>query len=223
MKHISIAIDGPSGVGKTTLSKMTAERFNCIHVDTGAMFRSFAVYCEDNGIDENDENAVCTALHDVTLSIRYIDGSQHMLLGGTDVTDRLRTERVSHISSVISQYSGVRDALLRLQRKLASENDVVMDGRDIGTVVLPDADKKIFLTARPEVRAKRRYDELKAKGSLCGASLSDIEKDITDRDYRDSHRELAPLAAAKDAVVIDTSDLSIAEVGERIAGVINEG
>lgn len=223
MKHISIAIDGPSGVGKTTLSKMTAERFNCIHVDTGAMFRSFAVYCEDNGIDENDENSVCTALHDVGLSIRYIDGSQHMLLCGTDVTYRLRTERVSHIASVISQYSGVRDALLRLQRKLAAENDVVMDGRDIGTVVLPDADKKIFLTARSEVRAKRRYDELKAKGSLCGASLSDIEKDITDRDYRDSHRELAPLAAAKDAVVIDTSDLSIAEVGERIAGVINEG
>ncbi|MCI5793257.1 MAG: (d)CMP kinase [Lachnospiraceae bacterium] len=221
MKHINITIDGPSGVGKTTLANITAKRFNCIHVDTGAMFRTFAIYFDKKGTDEENEQAVCAELSNIDIGIKYIDGEQHMILNGEDVTGLIRTERISHVASVISRYGNVRDELLKLQRKLAAENNVIMDGRDIGTVVLPDAGTKIFLTARPEVRAKRRYDELKAKGKLEGAELSDIEKDIIERDFRDSHREIAPLVPAKDAVIIDTSDLSIDEVAERIAGEIH--
>ena len=222
MKHINIAIDGPSGVGKTTLARLIAKRFNLIHVDTGAMFRTLGVYFADGKIDIDDEKRVSDALSDISIDIKYTDGAQHMLLNGRDVTERLRTEDISHAASVISQYGEVRSELLRMQRALADKENVIMDGRDIGTVVLPNARPKIFLTARPEVRALRRYKELSENGRLNGASLKDIEKDIIERDYRDSHRSIAPLKPAEDAVIIDTSDLTIDEVAEKIAGNIDE-
>ena len=220
MKNISIAIDGPSGVGKTTASKLIAKKFGYIHVDTGAMFRTLGVFYIENGIDIEDESKVEEALGSISIDIKYENDEQHMYLNGTDVTGKLRTEDISHAASVISQYKAVRAKLLEMQREIASKASVVMDGRDIGTVVLPDAKVKIFLTASPLVRAKRRYDELLRTGKLRGASLKDIEKDIKERDYRDSHRELAPLKPAENAVTIDTSELTADEVAERIAGEI---
>lgn len=220
MKNISIAIDGPSGVGKTTASKLIAKKFGYIHVDTGAMFRTLGVFYIENGIDIEDESKVEEALGSISIDIKYENDEQHMYLNGTDVTGKLRTEDISHAASVISQYKAVRAKLLEMQREIASKTSVVMDGRDIGTVVLPDAEVKIFLTASPLVRAKRRYDELLRTGKLRGASLKDIEKDIKERDYRDSHRELAPLKPAENAVTIDTSELTADDVAERIAGEI---
>ena len=220
MKNISIAIDGPSGVGKTTASKLIAKKFGYIHVDTGAMFRTLGVFYIENGIDIEAESKVEEALGSISIDIKYENDEQHMYLNGTDVTGKLRTEDISHAASVISQYKAVRAKLLEMQREIASKASVVMDGRDIGTVVLPDAEVKIFLTASPLVRAKRRYDELLRTGKLRGASLKDIEKDIKERDYRDSHRELAPLKPAENAVTIDTSELTADEVAERIAGEI---
>ncbi len=220
MKNISIAIDGPSGVGKTTVSRLIAKKFGYIHVDTGAMFRTLGVFYVENNIDIEDERRIEEELCNISIDIKYEEDGQHMYLNGTDVTGKLRTEDISHAASVISQYKAVRSKLLEMQRELASKNRVVMDGRDIGTVVLPNAEVKIFLTASPFVRAKRRYDELLRTGKLKGASLEDIEKDITERDYRDSHRELAPLKPAEDAVTIDTSELTADEVAERIAGEI---
>lgn len=220
MKHISIAIDGPSGVGKTTVSKLIAARCGCIHVDTGAMFRTLGVFFIDNNIDICDEAKVAEALCRISIDIKYHENEQLMYLNGTDVTEKLRTEDVSHAASVISQYKAVRSRLLEMQREMAAKNNVVMDGRDIGTVVLPDADFKIFLTASPTVRAERRYDELLKAGRLNGASFEEIEQDIIERDYRDSHRKIAPLKPAADALTIDTSELSIDEVVERIAGEI---
>ncbi len=220
MKNISIAIDGPSGVGKTTVSRLIAKKFGYIHVDTGAMFRTLGVFYVENNIDIEDERRIEEELCNISIDIKYEEDGQHMYLNGTDVTGKLRTEDISHAASVISQYKAVRSKLLEMQRELASKNRVVMDGRDIGTVVLPNAEVKIFLTASPFVRAKRRYYELLRTGKLKGASLEDIEKDITERDYRDSHRELAPLKPAEDAVTIDTSELTADEVAERIAAEI---
>ncbi|MDO5140443.1 MAG: (d)CMP kinase [Eubacteriales bacterium] len=212
IKHISVAIDGPSGVGKSTIAKLLSQELGFVYIDTGAMFRTLAVHVLDKNTRLSDCEQVERAIEDADIVIRYIGGTQHMLLNGEDVTDRLRTERVSAAASVISQYPKVRQTLLHLQRSIAEKEDVIMDGRDIGTVVLPDADVKIFLTAAPEIRAQRRFDQLKAAGKLEGALLEDILRDQRERDYRDSNREAAPLRAAEDAVLIDTSLLSADEV-----------
>lgn len=219
-RFISIAIDGPSGVGKTTIAKSIAEKLHYLYIDTGAMFRALSVRFQELGLDPADEDAICAALPDIALTIRYEDGTQHMIINGEDVTDRLRTEDISRIASVTSQYQEVRTRLLEMQRDLAKTADVIMDGRDIGTVVLPQATLKVFLTARARVRAERRYKQLIKLDKLEGATLESIEKDIEERDYRDSHREIAPLKPADDAVVIDTSDLTVAEVEAAILEVL---
>ncbi len=214
MNHsfISIAIDGPSGVGKTTIAKSIASKLQYLYIDTGAMFRALAVHFLDNGLDTGDEASISAALPEIHLEIQYQDGIQHMIVNGSDVTSRLRTEDVSRAASVTSQYGAVRKRLLEMQRELAKTANVIMDGRDIGTVVLPDAQLKVFLTARSEVRALRRFKQLIELGQLGEATLEGIQKDIEERDYRDSHREIAPLKPAEDAVVIDTSDNTIEEV-----------
>lgn len=214
--YISIAIDGPSGVGKSTIAKLLAKKLNFAYIDTGAMFRALSVYYIDNNVDADDREAVTRQTKDAELSIEFADGVQHMIVNDCDVTDRLRTETVSRTASVISQYQEVRSMLLDMQRSIAARQNVIMDGRDIGTVVLPDARLKIFLTANSKVRAERRYRQLEESGKLEGATLESILKDLEERDYRDSHRESAPLKPAEDAVIIDTSDLSIDEVEHRI-------
>ena len=221
-RPVSIAIDGPSGVGKSTIAKMLAAELGYLYIDTGAMFRTLAVYFAGQGIDAGDRAGIAGALENVEVGIRYIDGVQHMFANGEDVTDRLRTETVSEMASVTSQYSEVRTKLLEMQRALAHKENVIMDGRDIGTVVLPDAQLKIFLTASAEVRAKRRYDQLKETGKLEGATFEEILKDQEERDYRDTHREIAPLKAAEDALVIDTSGMTKEEVKNAVLEALNE-
>ena len=221
-RPVSIAIDGPSGVGKSTIAKMLAAELGYLYIDTGAMFRTLAVYFAGQGINAGDRAGIAGALENVEVGIRYIDGVQHMFANGEDVTDRLRTETVSEMASVTSQYSEVRTKLLQMQRALAHKENVIMDGRDIGTVVLPDAQLKIFLTASAEVRAKRRYDQLKETGKLEGATFEEILKDQEERDYRDTHREIAPLKAAEDALVIDTSDMTKEEVKDAVLEALNE-
>lgn len=208
----SIAIDGPSGVGKSTIAKLLAKELGYVYIDTGAMFRGLGVYFRDKGLDINDEASICEAVKDADETIRYVDGEQHVIVNGNDVTGHLRTEDVSRAASVISQYQPVRAKLLELQRAMAMTENVIMDGRDIGTVVLPDATLKIFMTAKPEVQARRRYDQLKEQGRLGDATYETILADIKERDYRDSHRANAPLRKADDAIEIDTSELTIDEV-----------
>lgn len=218
----SIALDGPAGTGKTTVAKMVAEKLDFLYVDTGAMYRALAVYFLDNGTDTNDESAMGEALKEVTVTISHENGEQRVIVNGNDVTGRLRTEEVSKMASVTSQYAVVRGKLLDLQRSIATKNNVIMDGRDIGTVVLPNATLKVFLTATPEVRALRRYKQLEEQGKLDGATLSSIEEDIRERDYRDSHRKNAPLSKADDAVEVDTSEISLDEEIKLILDMISE-
>ena len=206
-----VAIDGPAGAGKSTIAKLVAKELRLIYVDTGAMYRTIGLYMLKSGIDIHDEDAVGAALPEVSVTIGYDEsGLQRLFLNGEDVTSLIRTPEVSEAASVTSAYPKVREKLLDLQHTLARENDVVMDGRDIGTVILPDAQVKIFLTASVRVRALRRMKELVEKGEA--VSLSMVEEEIRERDYRDSHRETAPLKQAEDAVLLDTSDLSIDEV-----------
>lgn len=213
MNKISIAIDGPAGVGKSTIAKMLAEELKYVYVDTGALYRAIAVFLSDCGISPDDlqEKRIAELIRDIRVEIRYEDGTQHVLVNGTDVTGRLRTQEISRMASVTSAIPCVREKLLDLQRELAEKYDVIMDGRDIGTVVLPQATLKLFLTASAYVRAKRRYDQLKESGILGDESLSSIQKEIEERDYQDSHREIAPLKPADDAVIVDSSDLSMEE------------
>ena len=213
MKKISIAIDGPAGVGKSTIAKMLAEELKYVYVDTGALYRAIAVFLSDCGISPDDlqEKRIADLIRDIRVEIRYEDGTQHVLVNGTDVTGRLRTQEISRMASVTSAIPCVREKLLDLQRELAEKYDVIMDGRDIGTVVLPQATLKLFLTASAYVRAKRRYDQLKESGILGDETLSSIQKEIEERDYQDSHREIAPLKPADDAVIVDSSDLSMEE------------
>ncbi len=218
----NIAIDGPSGVGKSTIAKRLAADLGFVYIDTGAMFRGLAVYFLDRGLDINDEKAVCDAVDGVKETIKYENGEQHVYVNGTDVTSRLRTEDVSKAASVTSQYQPVRSKLLELQREMAKVQDVIMDGRDIGTVVLPDAQLKLFMTARPEIQAQRRYDQLRESGRLEGATYESILADIKERDYRDSHRAIAPLRKADDAIEIDTSELSIEQVLDRTKELFGE-
>jgi cytidylate kinase len=214
---MNIAIDGPAGAGKSTIARIVAKKEGSIYVDTGAMYRAMALYFMENKISPDDQKALEEALAEVDISISYRDGVQHILLNGEDVTDRLREEAVGNMASATSVNAKVREKLVALQQKLAKTASVVMDGRDIGTVVLPDAEVKIYLTASAHTRAVRRYEELKNKPDASNLpSVEQIEADIKDRDYRDMHREHSPLKKADDAVEVDSSDLTIGEVVERI-------
>ncbi|MBR2191625.1 MAG: (d)CMP kinase [Eubacterium sp.] len=210
----NIAIDGPAGAGKSTIAKIVAKELGFIYVDTGAMYRTLALACFRDGIDTSDEAAVVAKCESVEVTLGYEDGTQKVYLNGEDVSTEIRREEIGNLTSAIAVYPGVRKILVALQKDLATKNDVVMDGRDIGTAVLPNADLKIYLTASVETRAKRRYDELVEKGQTC--DLKEIEKDIEDRDYRDMNREVSPLSQADDAVLVDSSDMTIDEVVAKI-------
>lgn len=216
----SIAIDGPAGAGKSTIARRVARELSYIYVDTGAMYRAMALYIFRNGIDPQDTEAVSRRCKDADISIEYRDGEQVVLLGGENVNSFLRTPEVSEMASRTSVNPEVRAKLVQLQQQLAKRENVVMDGRDIGTVVLPNAQVKIYLTASVDVRAKRRFLELQQKGEQ--ADLQHIAAQIADRDYRDMHREISPLRQAEDAVLIDTSDMSIEEVTETILRIAKE-
>lgn len=211
---LKIAIDGPAGAGKSTIAKGLAKKLNAIYVDTGAMYRAIGLYVLRNGIDKNDETAVVEAVSTINVSIVFEDGQQVVLLNGENVNGFIRTEEVGMMASGISGYAKVREKMVNLQRELAESTDVVMDGRDIGTVVLPNANPKIYLSASARVRAERRAAELEAKGEP--ADIDTIEKDIIDRDYADMHRAVSPLMKAEDAVEIDSSYMTIEEVQQAI-------
>ncbi len=217
---MQIAIDGPAGAGKSTIAKRLAGESGYIYVDTGAMYRAMALYMLRQGISADDKEGIEGACGNADITIKYIDGEQNVILNGENVNGLIRTQEVSNMASASSVNGKVRQKLVALQQKLAATEDVVMDGRDIGTVVLPNAEVKIFLTASSRVRAKRRYDELKAKGEEC--DLDVIEKEIRERDERDMTREISPLRQAEDAVVVDTSDMSIDEVVGTIRNLISQ-
>ena len=204
---MNIAIDGPAGAGKSTIAKKLAKKLGFIYVDTGAMYRAMAYYFLQNGIASDDEAAIAKACPAVDVTIAYENGEQQVLLNGENVNGVIRTEQVGNMASATSVYPVVRKKLVELQQELAAKADVIMDGRDIGTCVLPNAQVKIYLTASSKTRATRRYEELTAKGESC--DLEEIEKDIIERDYRDMHRETSPLKQAGDAVLVDSSDLTI--------------
>jgi cytidylate kinase len=216
----NIAIDGPAGAGKSTIAKKLAADLGYIYVDTGAMYRAMAYHFLQSGIDAKDEAAIAAECPNVDVTIRYENGEQQVLLNGENVSGVIRNEEVGNMASATSVYPVVRTKLVELQRQLAAKENVIMDGRDIGTVVLPNANVKIYLTASSAVRAKRRYDELTAKGVSC--DLKEIEQDIIDRDYRDMHRETSPLKQADDAVLLDTSDLDIDGVVAAMKKIIGE-
>ncbi len=205
----AIAIDGPAGAGKSTIARKLASELGFIYIDTGALYRAIGYFVLSRGVNTSDEIAIAGLLLGATIEIRFIDTEQRVFLNDTDVTSKLRTEVVSMAASAVSALPAVREFLLELQRDLARKNNVVMDGRDIGTVVLPDADIKIFLTASPEERAKRRYDELISKG--VSADYEAVLADLKTRDYNDSHREIAPLREADDAITIDTTGYELSE------------
>ena len=214
MKHYSIAIDGPAGAGKSTIAKKVAKHLNFIYVDTGAMYRALALYFIRNNIASSDKDRIESACDDANVTIEYRNAVQQVLLNDENVTHLIRTEEVGKMASASSVYPVVRLKLVQLQRSLASKTNVVMDGREIGTFVLPDADLKIYLTASSMERAKRRFLELQIKG--VAADINEIEKDIIERDKRDMSREFAPLKQADDAIFIDSSDMTIDEVAEHI-------
>ncbi len=216
----NIAIDGPAGAGKSTIAKRLAKELGFIYVDTGAMYRAMALYFLRSGIAKEDEAAISKAAREVDVTIRYENGEQQVLLNGENVNGLIRKEEVGNTASVTSAYGEVRKKLVELQQQLAEQADVIMDGRDIGTVVLPKAQVKIYLTASVETRAKRRYEELTEKGQNC--ELKEIEQDIADRDYRDMHREISPLKQAEDAVLVDSSHMGIEEVVETIKSIYKE-
>ena len=210
----NIAIDGPAGAGKSTIAKIVAKELGYIYVDTGAMYRTMALACYRAGIKADQKEEVIEKCKSVDVSLGYENGTQKVYLNGEDVSIEIRQEVIGNMTSAIAVYGPVREILVKMQQELAAKNNVVMDGRDIGTSVLPNAQLKIFLTASVQVRAKRRYDEFVEKGECC--DLAEIEKDISERDYRDMHREIAPLKAAEDAVMLDSSELNIDEVVEAI-------
>ena len=216
----NIAIDGPAGAGKSTIAKRVAKELSFIYVDTGAMYRAMALHLLKHEIPMDDAEAIAKSCHDAAISIRYENGEQQVILNGENVTSLLRAEEVGNMASVSSANPSVRKKLVSLQQELAASCDVVMDGRDIGTVVLPDANVKIYLTASSRTRAMRRYQELQQKGESC--DLDAIEEDIKERDYRDMHREISPLRQAEDAVLVDSSEMTIQEVCDAIIAVYEE-
>lgn len=217
---ISIAIDGPSGAGKSTLARSLAQKLGYVYVDTGAMYRSIGLFALKSGVAPSDAAGVEGLLSACKLSLCYRDGVQRILLNNVDVSDEIRTEQVSMAASQVSAYPAVRAFLLETQRSLAREQSVVMDGRDIGTVVLPNAQVKIFLTADDEVRARRRYEELCAKGD--SVTYEEVLADVRQRDYNDTHRTAAPLRQAEDAVLVDTSDCGLEESLARLLKVVQQ-
>ena len=210
----NVAIDGPAGAGKITIAKLVAKEKGYIYVDTGAMYRGLAIHFLDKGIQPQETEKVIEACKDAEVTIAYEDAVQHVYLNGKDISSRLRNEEVGNMASVTSAIPEVRKKLLELQQNLAKTQNVIMDGRDIGTCVLPHADVKVYLTASVETRAKRRYQELQEKGEDC--NLEEIAHDIEERDRRDMTREIAPLKQAEDAVLVDSSDMTIAEVVKTI-------
>ncbi len=217
---INVAIDGPAGAGKSTIAKAAAKAFGFIYVDTGALYRSIAYYVISHGGDTKNADSVTEMLDEITPELKYIDGVQHVFVNGEDVSDKIRTPEVSMGASAVSAIPAVRSFLFELQRKIARENSVVMDGRDIGTVVLPDADVKIYLTASPEERARRRHAELLEKGNC--VTFASVLADVNQRDYNDMHREIAPLKQAEDAVLCDTTDVDLKGAVEMLIGIIKE-
>ena len=224
-KKISVAIDGPAGAGKSTIARRLAGELGFRYVDTGAIYRTVAYFMDLWGVSPKDVDGVNRYIDELTVGIEYDDeGVQHMLMNGMDVTGDIRTPEISQKASLISAHAVVRDVLLDMQRNMAEEYDVVMDGRDIGSVVLPKATVKIFLTASPEVRAKRRYQELLEKGQK--ASYAQVLKDVQQRDYQDTHRDIAPLKMCRDSVKVDTSEMdleqSVAAIRKIVEGKIGQ-
>ena len=217
---INIAIDGPAGAGKSSTAKLIAKKLGYIYVDTGALYRTVGLYSIRKGIDTKDAEKVIATLPDVKVEIKFIDGSQHVFLNGEDVSDAIRTPEASMGASNVSAIPKVREFLFDLQRSIAANNNCIMDGRDIGTVVLPNADVKIFLTASVEERANRRYKEMLEKGE--SADYNDILGDIKKRDYQDSHREIAPLRQADDAIFVDNGGYDLESGTEYLLGIIKE-
>ena len=220
-KPISIAIDGPAGAGKSTIAKRLAKELGYYYVDTGAIYRTVAYFFDLWGVSPKDIDGISRYIDELNVGIEYAeDGTQHMIMNGMDVTGDIRTQDISQKASLISAHAIVRDMLLDMQRDVAKHHNVIMDGRDIGTVVLPKANVKIFLTASPEVRAKRRTDELIAKGQK--ANYDKILQEIKQRDYQDTHREIAPLKLARDSIKLDTSDMTIDEVIAEMKRIVGE-
>ena len=220
MRKINIAIDGPAGAGKSTIAKNLAKERNMVYVDTGAMYRTIGLYCTRKGIAGDDEETIVSELDNINVSLAYENGEQVVYLNGENVNAFIRTPEAGVMASAVSRFGKVRAKLVELQKNLAKTTSVVMDGRDIGTVVLPDAEVKIYLTASSEVRAKRRYDELVAKGMEC--DLATLQKEIEERDYRDMNREVSPLKKAEDAIELDTSYMTIVEVVEAMQKIVAE-
>ena len=220
-KTYSVAIDGPAGAGKSTMARALAKELGYYYVDTGAIYRTVAYFMDLLGVSPKDVDGVERYIDELTVQIEYDEeGKQHMIMNGMDVTDEIRTQEISQKASLVSAHAVVRDVLLDMQRDVARKHNVIMDGRDIGSVVLPKADVKIFLTASPEVRAKRRTEELLAKGEK--ANYQQILKAIQERDYQDTHREIAPLKMARDSVKVDTSEMNIDEVVAAIMDIVRK-
>lgn len=220
-KKISVAIDGPAGAGKSTIARRLAGELGFRYVDTGAIYRTVAYFMDLWGVSPKDVDGVNRYIDELTVGIEYDDeGVQHMIMNGMDVTGDIRTPEISQKASLISAHAVVRDVLLDMQRNMAEEYDVVMDGRDIGSVVLPKATVKIFLTASPEVRARRRYQELLEKGQK--ASYEQVLKDVQQRDYQDTHRDIAPLKMCRDSVKVDTSEMDLEQSVAAIRKIVEE-
>lgn len=215
----NIAIDGPAGAGKSTIARAAASKLGFIYVDTGALYRSIGLYCLNNGIETTDRTGVERILPDISVQLKYLDGVQRVILNDKDVSEEIRKPECSMAASNVSAIPVVREFLFELQRKMARENDVIMDGRDIGTVILPDAEVKIFLTASPEERANRRFKELVEKGN--NPDYNELLKEINQRDYNDMHRETAPLKQADDAILFDTTTLGKDEVVDELLKIIS--
>lgn len=221
MKKISIAIDGPSGAGKSTMARKVAAELNYLYVDTGAIYRSVSLYAYRAGVDKTDAETIVSLLPEIKIDMRYeADGIQHMILNGEDVTDAIRQNEVSLYTSAVAAIPAVRAFLLDLQRNLAATHNVIMDGRDIGTVVLPNATVKIYLTASAQARAQRRWLELQEKGDPI--TLEQVLEDVQQRDYNDTHRDVAPLRQAEDAVLVDTTTCDLEESYQLLLNTIRE-
>lgn len=218
--NYAIAIDGPAGAGKSTIAKVLAQELELIYVDTGALYRSIGYYVTGRGIAPEDADGIVAALADLKVELRYVDGVQRVFVNGEDVSDYIRTPAISMAASAVSAIPAVREYLLATQRDIAAHNSVVMDGRDIGTVILPDAKVKIFLTASPESRATRRFAELQEKGDP--ATYDEVLADMIKRDYDDSHRATAPLKQAEDAVLVDTSGETLEQSVARMKAIVAE-
>ena len=219
-RTIQIAIDGPSSAGKSTMARLLAQQLRFVYVDTGAMYRAVGLFAQRAGVEEEEIEAILPMLNEIQIDIQYVDGNQRIFLGGEDVSEAVRTEKSGRYASAVSALPAVRQFLLGLQRRLAENQNVIMDGRDIGTVILPQAQVKIFLTASPEERARRRFAELRQKGQP--ADYDQVYQDLLERDQRDSRRTAAPLRPAADAVTLDATAYSLEETLERMKQIIGE-